>query len=649
MSPQPAPPQAARPPPAPPPLKAPLRFVLALAGLCAASRPPEGVAWSRADADAFLDALLAQLDLVRDVLPPDVVPSDVAFAAEGHQAWTPEDRDALARTLVQACLAPRAGGDKDKPKVVYTAAARAASHLALSLLGLDAGVLLPRAEKDVGATLAAALEDAHTDQAVDAAREKQKHGWGGKLGRGLATGAGVIAGGVLIGVTGGLAAPAIIAALAPLGFGAVSAAVAPFVLGTLFGLTGGGLAGARVADRWRGVEEFSFVEVGAGTKPSPDEVDDLATGRAAVLFDVDTLDFDDEVEEKPRARAGGEKSNDGDDDDSVEAAARREVERSRKELSGRIVQASIDAGTDTEAKVPTPPPPSLTGTIVVPGLLTVSRTEALTSWRAICSPRGFMQYRARLKAEREEKGEKVSDDELQLQPAGLKDGRDVYLLRFETKTMLATGRDIESWVTSKVAGIAGTEVIKRTVLSAYYAAIALPLTVYKLSTMTLDNSWMYAQGRAVKAGRLLGEVLAQRVQGERPVVLIGTSVGSLTVLHALLYLASLPDPKPDIVESAYLVSLPSSPTAQEWAAARSVVARRLVNAWCGNDFVLAVVVRLHEVVSRGVTGNSGICVAGLGPVDVRGVENVNLSGVINGHNEINARAGEILEVIQIDQ
>lgn len=350
---------AARPPPAPPPplLKAPLRFVLALAGLCAASRPPEGVTWSRVDADAFLDALLAQLDLVRDVLPPDVVPSDVAFAAEGHRAWTAEDQDALARTLVQACLAPRAGGDKDKPKVVYTAAARAASHLALSLLGLDAGALLPQAEKEVGASLAAALEDAHTDQAVDAAREKQKHGWGGKLGRGLATGAGVIAGGVLIGVTGGLAAPAIIAALAPLGFGAVSAAVAPFVLGTLFGLTGGGLAGARVADRWRGVEEFSFVEVGAGTKPSPDEVEDLATGRAAVLFDVDTLDFDEE-EEKPRVRASGEKNNG--DDDSVDAAARREVERSRKELSGRIVQASIDAGTDTEAKVPTPPPPSLT-------------------------------------------------------------------------------------------------------------------------------------------------------------------------------------------------------------------------------------------------------------------------------------------------
>lgn len=38
--------------------------------------------------------------------------------------------------------------------------------------------------------------------------------------------------------------------------------------------------------------------------------------------------------------------------------------------------------------------------------------------------------------------------------------------------------------------------------------------------MTLDNSWVNAQGMAIKAGKLLGEVLAQRVQGERPVVLV---------------------------------------------------------------------------------------------------------------------------------
>lgn len=60
-------------------------------------------------------------------------------------------------------------------------------------------------------------------------------------------------------------------------------------------------------------------------------------------------------------------------------------------------------------------------------------------------------------------------------PMGLKDGRDVFVLRFETATMLSTGRDIETWVTSKIKSMAATEVVKRTVLGAYYMAVALPL------------------------------------------------------------------------------------------------------------------------------------------------------------------------------
>lgn len=133
-----------------------------------------------------------------------------------------------------------------------------------------------------------------------------------------------------------------------------------------------------------------------------------------------------------------------------------------------------------------------------------------------------------------------------------------------------------------------------------------------MASMTLDNTWMHAQDRASKAGRLLGEVLEKRVQGERPVVLVcyhcqtersaltsqvGSSLGALTVLKALLYLDSLPAPPgsasavPHYVESAYLISLPSAPTADEWQSCRRVVARRLVNAWSDADFVLAGVVR----------------------------------------------------------
>lgn len=42
-----------------------------------------------------------------------------------------------------------------------------------------------------------------------------------------------------------------------------------------------------------------------------------------------------------------------------------------------------------------------------------------------------------------------------------------------------------------------------------------------MATMSLDNTWMQAQDKARKAGRILGEVIEKKVQGERPVVLVG--------------------------------------------------------------------------------------------------------------------------------
>lgn len=44
-----------------------------------------------------------------------------------------------------------------------------------------------------------------------------------------------------------------------------------------------------------------------------------------------------------------------------------------------------------------------------------------------------------------------------------------------------------------------------------------------MAGLALDNTWMQAQDRAAKAGRILGEVLEKRVQGERPVVLVRDS------------------------------------------------------------------------------------------------------------------------------
>ena len=51
---------------------------------------------------------------------------------------------------------------------------------------------------------------------------------------------------------------------------------------------------------------------------------------------------------------------------------------------------------------------------------------------------------------------------------------------------------------------------------------------------------MTAQSLAVKAGKVLGTLLAERVLGARPVTLVGYSLGSLVIFEALRHLAALP-------------------------------------------------------------------------------------------------------------
>lgn len=41
--------------------------------------------------------------------------------------------------------------------------------------------------------------------------------------------------------------------------------------------------------------------------------------------------------------------------------------------------------------------------------------------------------------------------------------------------MLQTGKAIDAWVTQKLKGYVKKEIIKRTVLSAYFTAVSLPL------------------------------------------------------------------------------------------------------------------------------------------------------------------------------
>ncbi|KAF8336265.1 uncharacterized protein EI90DRAFT_3045098 [Cantharellus anzutake] len=273
-------------------------------------------------------------------------------------------------------------------------------------------------------------------------------------------------------------------------------------------------------------------------------------------------------------------------------------------------------------ETPRPKAPSLVASIIIPGIQVESEHESLDAAKA-CR-RLFEESK-----------------------------QDLFVLSHSPDAMLIIGQSLSSWVKSQLVTQAKMEIIKHTALSAVVAAVSLPVSIYIATGLIVDNDWIRARDRAQKAAILLAEALHDGIQGKRPVTLIGFSLGALVLFEALLILDSKGVGEGGargvgpLVDTAVLISLPSAPSKKEWRKARSQIGRRMVNAYCSNDFVLASVGRLHEVLGGANMGSiGGLCSTDtIGGVD--GVENVDLSSVIEGHLDISARMALILEQIDI--
>ncbi|KAJ2848245.1 hypothetical protein IWW36_003415 [Coemansia brasiliensis] len=127
----------------------------------------------------------------------------------------------------------------------------------------------------------------------------------------------------------------------------------------------------------------------------------------------------------------------------------------------------------------------------------------------------------------------------------------------------------------------------------------------------------------MNAGPIVADLLLQRVQGQRPVTLIGYSIGARLIFYALLELANMN--AFGLVEDVYLFGAPVVASEEEWRKAASVVGGRFVNAYSTKDWILGFFYRTTNLGRKSVAGLHSI-------TGVKGLENVDVSEEVPGHN-----------------
>ena len=216
----------------------------------------------------------------------------------------------------------------------------------------------------------------------------------------------------------------------------------------------------------------------------------------------------------------------------------------------------------------------------------------------------------------------------------LGEGGEAFALRWELQALLALGNALQNFVTTYAWGYIKKEIIKRTVLAGLWSALMLPLAMLKISKL-VDNPFSVAKARADKAGEVLADALISKAQGERPVSLVGYSLGGRVIYSCLLALAERK--AFGLIDSVVVMGAPMPSDATDWRTLRSVVSGRFVNVYSENDYMLAFLYRTSSV---------QLGVAGLQAIEgVHGVESVNVTELVSGHLRYQHMVGMILSKV----
>ncbi|KAF3504001.1 hypothetical protein F2Q69_00040540 [Brassica cretica] len=217
---------------------------------------------------------------------------------------------------------------------------------------------------------------------------------------------------------------------------------------------------------------------------------------------------------------------------------------------------------------------------------------------------------------------------------GLTSNLERYTVIWESKNIIAVSTAIQDWLTSRVAMELMRQGAMYTVLSSLLAAMAWPATILVAADF-IDSKWSIAIDRSDKAGRLLAEALRKGLQGNRPVTLVGFSLGARVVFKCLQALTET-EKNAEIVERVVLLGAPISINNENW---RDMVAGRFINVYATNDWTLGVAFRA-SLLAQGL--------AGIQPVCIPGIEDVDVTDMVEGHSSYLWKTQQILERLELD-
>jgi len=212
-----------------------------------------------------------------------------------------------------------------------------------------------------------------------------------------------------------------------------------------------------------------------------------------------------------------------------------------------------------------------------------------------------------------------------------------FAVRWESVILEDVGNALLGFLKS-IAASKLTKLAMDYVIPGLLGTVTMPLKLLS-AVSVFDNLWSTAVNRATSAGIVMAEYICNGAQGHRPITLVGYSLGARVIFQCLEELGKRG--MRGIVHHAVLVGAPCTADEYRWRLASSVVAGRLVNVYCENDWILGLLHRTFSQVKH---------IAGMRKIDCPRVENINVSTIcptFDGHGSYRKNLDTILRKIHI--